>query len=97
MHCYVHIIGGTRLLQEAASTAYQLSAEEKIRLQCEAREDYYKLQRSIAKRQKILEEQYEEGQRTIALMNETLVKKNDELAKKDEEIARLKALLAQSK
>lgn len=29
---------------EAAETIYQLSQEEKIRLQCEAREDYYRTQ-----------------------------------------------------
>ena len=32
-------------LTEAAETIYQLSAEDKIRLQCEAREDFYNQQR----------------------------------------------------
>lgn len=31
-------------IADAASTAYQLSQEEMIRLQCEAREDYYRTQ-----------------------------------------------------
>ena len=34
-------------LEEAAETVYQLSAEEQIRMQCEAREDYYRQQRYI--------------------------------------------------
>ena len=43
-------------LAEAAETAYQLSAEETIRMQCEAREDYYRQQRYIQKKMKRLEE-----------------------------------------
>ncbi|MBO5166488.1 MAG: Rpn family recombination-promoting nuclease/putative transposase [Lachnospiraceae bacterium] len=34
-------------IKEASDTIYQLSQEEKIRQQCEAREDYYRRQRSI--------------------------------------------------
>lgn len=34
-------------IDEAASTVYQLSQEERIRLECEAREDYYRRQRSV--------------------------------------------------
>ena len=33
-------------IREASNTVYQLSHEEEVRLQCEAREDYYRLQRS---------------------------------------------------
>lgn len=34
-------------IKEASDTIYQLSQEEKICQQCEAREDYYRRQRSI--------------------------------------------------
>ncbi|MBR5247668.1 MAG: PD-(D/E)XK nuclease family transposase [Lachnospiraceae bacterium] len=34
-------------LTEAAETVYQLSAEDRIRLQCEAREDFYNQQRYL--------------------------------------------------
>ncbi|MDE6185497.1 MAG: Rpn family recombination-promoting nuclease/putative transposase, partial [Lachnospiraceae bacterium] len=34
-------------INEASSTIYQLSQEETIRLQCEAREDFYRRQRSV--------------------------------------------------
>lgn len=34
-------------IKEASATIYQLSQEEQVRLQCEAREDYYRRQRTI--------------------------------------------------
>lgn len=43
-------------INEASATIYQLSQEENIRLQCEAREDYYRRQRSV---QSMLDEQDE--------------------------------------
>lgn len=36
-------------IKSAVNTIYQLSQEEEIRLQCEAREDYYRRQRSVQK------------------------------------------------
>lgn len=42
-------------INEAASTVYQLTQEEKIRYECEAREDYYRRQRSIQMRLEALE------------------------------------------
>ena len=44
-------------INEASATIYQLSQEETIRLQCEAREDYYRRQRSV---QSMIEEQKEQ-------------------------------------
>lgn len=41
-------------IKEAASAVYRLSKEEMIRLQCEAREDYYRTQRDI---QYVMEQQ----------------------------------------
>lgn len=35
-------------IKDAASTVYKLSQEEMVRLQCEAREDYYRTQRGLA-------------------------------------------------
>lgn len=34
-------------INEASATIYQLSQEEQVRLQCEAREDYYRRQRTV--------------------------------------------------
>lgn len=46
-------------INEASATIYQLSQEEKVRLQCEAREDYYRLQRGMQRRMEKLTEEYE--------------------------------------
>ncbi|MBO6207106.1 MAG: PD-(D/E)XK nuclease family transposase, partial [Lachnospiraceae bacterium] len=43
-----------RTIDDAATTIYQLTADERIRQQCEAREDYLRRQRGI---QQMLEEQ----------------------------------------
>lgn len=39
-------------LKEAATTVYQLTQEERIRMECEAREDYYRTQLGWQKRLK---------------------------------------------
>lgn len=41
-------------LKEAAATVHHLTTEEKIRMECEAREDYYRTQRDI---QNMMDEQ----------------------------------------
>jgi len=43
-----------RMIDDAATTIYQLTEDERIRQQCEAREDYLRRQRGI---QQMLEEQ----------------------------------------
>ncbi len=37
-----------RMIDDAATTIYQLTADERIRQQCEAREDYLRRQRGIS-------------------------------------------------
>lgn len=64
-------------IREAGNTIYQLTQEEKIRLQCEAREDYYRRQRSV---QHYIEEQAD-----------TIKKQAAQLAEKDSAIAALQA------
>lgn len=68
-------------IKEASDTIYQLSREESIRLQCEAREDYYRRQRSVQNQLREAEERA-----TVAEAE------NMELRA---EIARLRALLEQ--
>jgi len=43
-------------LEEAAETVYELSAEEMVRLQCEAREDFYRQQNYMKQKMEKLEE-----------------------------------------
>ncbi|MCM1026249.1 MAG: hypothetical protein NC432_07420 [Roseburia sp.] len=67
-------------IQEASGTIYQLSQEESVRLQCEAREDYYRRQRSV--------------QHRIEELNWQLTQKDRQLIQKDSVIAALQAELA---
>ena len=60
------LAGNNTFLEEAAETAYRLSAEEKIRMQCEAREDYYRQQRYIQKQLDRLKELESREQDMIA-------------------------------
>lgn len=66
-------------IAEAAATVYKLSQDEKIRLQCEAREDYYRHQASI---------QYEMDRRNAMLKetNAKLEERNAEIEKQDARI-----------
>ena len=66
-------------LQETVSGVRKLSAEEKIRQQCQAREDYLYWERIRKKQKERLQTQLADAQA--------------KLASKDAEIARLKALL----
>ena len=69
-------------IKEASNTIYQLSQEEKIRLQCEAREDYYRRECRIAKQH----EKINDLETRIADMQ-------DAVSEKDAQIAALKAEL----
>ena len=68
---------------EAVETVYQLSKEEKIRMQCEAREDYYRTQRGW---QGMLDEQKNRLREMDHLLSERevmLKEKEDMLKEKD--------------
>ena len=68
---------------EAVETVYQLSQEEKIRMQCEAREDYYRTQRGW---QGMLDEQKDrlrEMDHLLAERDVMLREKEDMLKEKD--------------
>ena len=86
-------------IEEAANTIYRLSQDEKVRLQCEAREDYYRRQRSV---QHYIEEQAEqimEKDSRIADLDlrerdSLIAEKEADLKKRDSLIAKLQAELA---
>lgn len=66
-------------INEASATIYQLSQEENIRLQCEAREDYYRRQRSV---QSMLNEQDEKikfYENTIKVRDNTINQLTDKI------------------
>lgn len=63
-----------KYIQEASETIYKLSQTEKIRLQCEAREDYYRRQKSL---QLLREQQLAEIER----QNSEIERQNSEIEK----------------
>ena len=90
------------VIEDAATTVYQLTQEEKIRQQIEAREDYYRrtagreelLKETLAKKEHLEEEirQLSSEKELLANEKEILVNQNEHLT---DEIVRLKTLLAE--
>ena len=77
-------------LREASEAFYRLSAEEKIRLQCEAREEYYRQQRYVERRMKMLEEAEEKitiAEEKLAVSEEKLAVSEEKLAARDQTLA----------
>ena len=95
-------------INAAATTLYQLSEDERIQQQCEAREDYLlreqdladriaDREKTIAKQKRALTEKDQalaEKDQAIAEKDQAIAEKDQSIASKDEEIAKLKALLA---
>ncbi len=73
-------------IQEASNTIYSLSQDENVRLQCEAREDYYRRQRSV---QHYIEKQ----NRELAEKDSRITALDSELSKRDSLIAEKEAVL----
>ena len=78
------------MIENAAETIYRLSADEAIREQCEAREDYYRLQRTV---QKELEQTRVELEQTKVEIEQTKV----ELEQTKVELEQSKVELEQTK
>ena len=73
-------------LQSASATLYKLNADEIIRQQCRAREDYYQLENTHIRTIKMLEEE-------LAEKNASLAQKDASLAEKDASLAEQTALI----
>lgn len=89
-------------IQEASETVYELTQEEKIRLQCEAREDYFRtmngMNNLVERSQKALSESQAalaESEAVLAENQAALTKAQTALSEKDALIAALKAELQQ--
>ena len=82
------------MIENAAETIYRLSADEAIREQCEAREDYYRLQRTVQKEleqsREELEQSREELEQTRVEMEQTKV----EFEQKEQYMQRTKQLFS---
>ncbi len=68
-------------VNEAATTLYQLSEDERIRLQCQAREDYERDQRTT--------------QHAMADVSKTISEQQGQIAELQGQVAELQAKLAQ--
>ncbi|MCM1540756.1 MAG: PD-(D/E)XK nuclease family transposase, partial [Blautia sp.] len=83
------------LINDASNTIYQLTQEEKVRLQCEAREDYYRRQNYVEEELARKEAALADKDAEIAKKDAEIADKDAEIADKDAEIARLKRLLSE--
>ena len=101
------LAGNNEYLKEATETVYEISQEEQIRMQCEAREDYNRrmlgIGRLLAKQTRELKEQaaiiaekdsaLTEQAAALATQSAILAEKDSALAEKDAIIAALQAQL----
>ena len=62
-------------LKEASETVYHLTQEEKVRLQCQAREDYYRRMKGIQEKIEAQEELLAQKDAEIAALKKLLEEK----------------------
>ena len=86
-----------KAIGEAAKTIYNLSEDERIRQQCEAREDYFKQKRDSARRNRELLKELQSKDKVIEENFKEIKEKDKALEEKDKEIEKLKALLAEKR
>ena len=82
-------------LQSASATLYKLNADEIVRQQCRAREDYYQLENTHIRSIKLLEEELAEKNASLAEKDASLAEKDASLAEKDASLAEKDASLAE--
>ena len=76
-------------LEQAAETAYVLSADEQIRLQCEAREEYFREQRYVQRRLEHLEDvekELQQKEESLRQTNEKLQQQGEKLQQQGEKL-----------
>ena len=74
-------------IQEAIATVYQLTQEEKIRQQCEAREDYYRRQNDVQRWIKKQDDTIQQQNQLIEQQAETIVQQEMKIEQQTETIA----------
>ncbi len=77
-------------LRQAAETTYVLSADEQIRLQCEAREEYYRDQRYMQKRLEKAEKGLEKAAEELQMKDKIIQQQNVQIQKLFDELELLK-------
>ena len=81
-------------IQTASDTIYKLTQEEQIRMQCEAREDYYRRQRSVQKQLSKAEAALAEKEAALVEKKAALVEKEAALVEKEAALADKDAIIA---
>ena len=76
-------------INEASATIYQLSQEEQVRLQCEAREDYYRRQRTIQHNLDRQKDTIENQNITIKQLTDKTISQEEKIASQEEKIISL--------
>lgn len=84
-----------KYIQEASETIYKLSLKEKIRLQCEAREDYYRRKKSsqLFQEQQIAEIKRQSSQ--IKQQSSEIERQNSEIERQNSKIEQQAAIIQQ--
>lgn len=80
--------------KEAAETVYCLSREEEIRLQCEAREDYYRSINGMNRMIRERDDKISEQKAQLSQKDAQLSEKDAQISEKDAQISEQKALIA---
>lgn len=73
-------------INEASATIYALSQEENIRLQCQARDDYYRRQRSVIARIDDLDAKISQKDEQLSQREKELISKDEQLASREKEL-----------
>ena len=81
----------------AANTVFRLMCDDKVRMQMEAREDFYRIMDSYKEELEEQRAKIEEQSKELAAANDQLKEKNDQLKEKDRLIAELQAALSKKK
>lgn len=76
-------------MEEAAATVYRLTQEDKIRLQCEAREDYYRRTPLLEtyETQKLENQQLHAKNQQLGSENQQLSSENQQLSSKNQQLS----------
>ena len=78
----------------AANTVFRLMCDDKVRMQMEAREDFYRIMDSYKEELEEQRAKIEEQSEELAAANDQIKEKNDQLKEKDRLIAELQAALS---
>lgn len=82
------------ILEDAVVTMYEMSAEDAIREQCQAREDYYRTMNTFKAQLQQKDQQIEQQSQQLVQQSQQLEEKDQQLEEKDATIAELRQQLA---